>query len=214
MTEADRPPTADDAALAARLERLAQRRAPGTGGKVAEPSAPPRRARRHPAASARAAAIGLSAASTVGLTAFFAADAGAGSNGNQVAGATIVGGPSTTTLGPTTSAVPVPASTAVVPSSTVDGAAFSNRWGDVQVEATFGADGTIVSVDAIRFPNDRGRSISINHDAVPRLNAEVLTAQSASVDSVSGATYTSNDYRRSLQSAIDAARAANLTQLD
>ena len=58
-----------------------------------------------------------------------------------------------------------------------------------------------------------GKSVRINERAVPQLNSEALTAQSAEVDTVSGATYTSNDYRRSLQSAIDAARAAGLTAI-
>ena len=58
-----------------------------------------------------------------------------------------------------------------------------------------------------------GSSVRINDRAVPQLNSEALTAQSADVDTVSGATYTSNDYRRSLQSAIDAAKAAGLTAI-
>jgi len=45
------------------------------------------------------------------------------------------------------------------------------------------------------------------------LNSEALTVQNADVDTVSGATYTSNDYRRSLQSAIDAANAAGITTI-
>jgi uncharacterized protein with FMN-binding domain len=40
---------------------------------------------------------------------------------------------------------------------------------------------------------------------VPVLNAEVVDAQSAGIDMVSGATYTSEAYIRSLQSAIDQA---------
>jgi len=52
-----------------------------------------------------------------------------------------------------------------------------------------------------------------NDRAVPQLNSEALTSQTAQVDTVSGATYTSTDYRNSLQSAIDAARAAGLTAI-
>jgi uncharacterized protein with FMN-binding domain len=55
--------------------------------------------------------------------------------------------------------------------------------------------------------------VRINTRAVPVLNSEALTAQSAKVHSVSGATYTSNDYVKSLQSAIDAARASGITPL-
>lgn len=95
----------------------------------------------------------------------------------------------------------------------VDGAVYSNRWGDVQVEATFDASGALVEVVALQTPDDHDKSIRINDRAVPELTAEALAAQSASIDSISGATYTSNDYARSLQSAIDAARAAGVTTI-
>lgn len=95
----------------------------------------------------------------------------------------------------------------------VDGAVYSNRWGDVQVEATFDSSGALVDVVALQTPNDRSRSIEINDYAVPQLTSEALADQSASIDSISGATYTSNDYARSLQSAIDAARAAGATAI-
>jgi uncharacterized protein with FMN-binding domain len=77
----------------------------------------------------------------------------------------------------------------------------------VQVQATFGPDGTIEDVAVLRAPNSNGLSVQINNYAVPILNHEALTAQTASVDTISGATYTSNGYQQSLQSAIDAARA-------
>jgi uncharacterized protein with FMN-binding domain len=62
-------------------------------------------------------------------------------------------------------------------------------------------------------PDGDGKSVGINDRAVPVLDSEALTAQSARVDTVSGATYTSRGYEQSLQSAIDAARAAGITQL-
>jgi uncharacterized protein with FMN-binding domain len=195
--------TAAERALAARVEQLAQRRAAPTTDRSTS------RSRRHPAARARAAAIGISLASTAGLTAFFTSTGS--SSAGQLAGANVVASPATpstltTGVQPTTS---VPVGTNAV----VDGGVFQNRWGDVQIEATFAPNGTLVSVTALRTPNDRDKSIRINDVAVPRLNAEAISVQSAAVDTVSGATYTSNDYRRSLQSAIDAARAAHVTQL-
>ncbi len=89
----------------------------------------------------------------------------------------------------------------------VNGETFTNRWGPVQVQATFAANGTLTSVDALQTPFSDGKSVRINDYAVPRLNAEALTAQHADVDTVSGATYTSDGYNRSLQSAIDIALA-------
>jgi uncharacterized protein with FMN-binding domain len=66
-------------------------------------------------------------------------------------------------------------------------------------------NGRITDVVALRVPNGNDRDKEINDYAVPRLRQEVLTAQSANIDSVSGATVTSDGYRRSLQAALDAA---------
>ena len=90
---------------------------------------------------------------------------------------------------------------------------FHNKWGDVQVEVTFAADGTLVDVTTLQTPYATARASGSTIEPYPQLNSEALTAQSAYVDTVSGATYTSNDYRRSLQSAIDAANAAGLTTI-
>jgi uncharacterized protein with FMN-binding domain len=65
--------------------------------------------------------------------------------------------------------------------------------------------GRIVSSDAIVYPTRERRDEEINRRAVPQLNDETLQAQSAQIDTVSGATYTSDGYRESLQSALDAA---------
>ena len=68
------------------------------------------------------------------------------------------------------------------------------------------ADGQITDVTASTTAQDR-RSQGINTQAVPRLRTQVLTAQSAQVDTISGATLTSHSYLSSLQSALDEARA-------
>ena len=57
------------------------------------------------------------------------------------------------------------------------------------------------------YPNGNGRDQQINSYALPQLVSETLSAQSASIDMVSGATYTSQGYLQSLQSAIDQATA-------
>ena len=69
-------------------------------------------------------------------------------------------------------------------------------------------DGSITSVDVVQYPDDDRKSVQINQRALPALIESALQSQSADVDTVSGATYTSDSYRISLQSAIDAARAA------
>jgi len=87
---------------------------------------------------------------------------------------------------------------------TYTGDAVETRWGTVQVEITV-ENGKITSADAVQFPNENPKDQQINAYAVPALNAEVVQAQSASIDAVSGATVTSGGYIESLQSAIDAA---------
>src|SRR5690242_9123739 len=86
----------------------------------------------------------------------------------------------------------------------VDGSAVSTRYGDVQVGVTV-ANGRIVDVKSLQLPEDRPRSARISDIAGPELRDEVLQAQSANIDVVSGATYTSDGYAQSLQSALDAA---------
>jgi uncharacterized protein with FMN-binding domain len=89
-------------------------------------------------------------------------------------------------------------------SGKVDGSVAQTRWGPVQVRiATSG--GKITDVTALQVPDGNFRDQQINDRAVPILRQEALAAQSAEIDTVSGATVTSDGYRESLQSAIDAA---------
>ncbi|MFI7502198.1 FMN-binding protein [Streptomyces sp. NPDC049687] len=86
----------------------------------------------------------------------------------------------------------------------VTGESVQTRWGPVQVRITV-ADGRITDVTAVTYPQENPRDQQINAYAIPRLRSEALTAQSADIDTVSGATYTSDGYRQSLQSALDSA---------
>ena len=63
----------------------------------------------------------------------------------------------------------------------------------------------ITAATATQYPDETARSRDINSTAVPKLTQETLQAQSADIDTVSGATYTSTGYKRSLQSALDRA---------
>ena len=91
-------------------------------------------------------------------------------------------------------------------SVTVNGAPADTRYGPVQVQITI-TNGRITRADAIDYPQGGGRDQEINSQAIPQLDQETLQAQSATIDTVSGATYTSDGYRQSLQSALDAAHA-------
>ncbi|MBO9704642.1 MAG: FMN-binding protein [Arthrobacter sp.] len=90
-------------------------------------------------------------------------------------------------------------------SGTFTGSVISTRYGNVQVQVVL-AQGTITDVIALQLTDQDGRSQQISSMAAPILRQEVLAAQSASVDSVSGATYTSEGYLQSLQAALDQAQ--------
>jgi uncharacterized protein with FMN-binding domain len=89
---------------------------------------------------------------------------------------------------------------------TVRGSAIMTPYGAVQVQAKV-RGGRIVAITPLALPFDRSRSQEISSVAGPLLRVEALRAQSASIDVVSGATYTSNGYAQSLQSALDRAHA-------
>ncbi|MEU9743599.1 FMN-binding protein [Micromonospora chersina] len=89
-------------------------------------------------------------------------------------------------------------------SGTATGSVAQTRWGPVQVRITV-SNGKITDVTAVQVPDGNHRDQEINDYAVPILRQAALAAQSARIDTVSGATVTSDGYRESLQSAIDAA---------
>ena len=87
---------------------------------------------------------------------------------------------------------------------TYTGASISTRWGPVQVQITV-QDGKITRAPAVQYPTSNSRDQQINSYAVPVLNQQTVQQQSADIDTVSGATVTSDGYAQSLQSAIDQA---------
>jgi uncharacterized protein with FMN-binding domain len=89
-------------------------------------------------------------------------------------------------------------------SGTVDGAVVGTQYGSVQVRVSFTGK-KITNVHALQLTDSSGTSVSISAGAAPILRQEALAAQSAKIDTVSGATYTSEAYQQSLQSALDAA---------
>lgn len=84
------------------------------------------------------------------------------------------------------------------------GSDISTRFGDVQVEVVV-RGGQITDVVALHLTDSERRSVQISARAEPTLKSEVLASQSAKITSVSGATYTSDAYVQSLQSALDQA---------
>jgi uncharacterized protein with FMN-binding domain len=125
-----------------------------------------------------------------------------GAGSTQTTSSTAAGSP-TPTASPRAS---VPSTTAAptVP-RTVSGPVIATKYGPVQVRVT--VLGTrIVDAQALQLPSDRSRSVRISQTAGPQLRSETLQAQSANIHLVSGATYTSQGYIRSLQAGLDVAR--------
>lgn len=199
----------------------------------ATPSAPrPKRSKRHhPAKIARLGALAISCATTGGLAFLFA-----GINTSQAASQALAALPSalpiatlsttaasasttpTTTITSTPAAAPgtvAPTTTAATPTAAVqayNGDLVNTKYGPVQVQLQF-TNGAISEVAVVTYPDGDNKSVRINARALPTLRTEVLTAQTAQIDTVSGATYTSDAYTRSLQSAIDQARTAGVTTI-
>jgi uncharacterized protein with FMN-binding domain len=104
-----------------------------------------------------------------------------------------------TTRPPTTTTAPATAARSAV------GADIQTRFGPVQVKAVV-QNGRLVDVQTVQMPTSHTRSAYISQQAAPMLRREALDAQSANIDIISGATYTSEGYAQSLQAALDALR--------
>jgi uncharacterized protein with FMN-binding domain len=87
-------------------------------------------------------------------------------------------------------------------SGTATGDAISTQYGNAQVKVTV-ENGKITKIEALQLQGNDPRSVQISSSAEPTLQQEALTTQTAAVDAVSGATFTSASYMQSLQSALD-----------
>jgi uncharacterized protein with FMN-binding domain len=115
--------------------------------------------------------------------------------------------PSPTASGSATASPTTGTSSSTSGTKTYTGSTASTRWGDVQVTITV-TDGKISDVQVPVYPNGNRRDQEINAYALPILTQETRSAQNADIDTVSGATVTSDGYLQSLQSALDAAHLA------
>ena len=104
---------------------------------------------------------------------------------------------------PTPTPDPTPAPK-VAKDQTVTGATAQTRWGPVQVQITV-RDGKIVDAKALQYPNGDRRSLWISEQAIPWLIEETLAVQSADIQVIGGATYTSEGWNQSLASALQKA---------
>lgn len=119
------------------------------------------------------------------------------------------GSPSASSAGSSSAASPSTAksSTSAAPagkSGTFTGAAENTQYGPVQVAAVVTA-GKLTNVNVLQVPDRGGYEQQIVDVALPELKSEALSKQSGNIDVISGATYTSQGYAQSLQSALDQA---------
>ena len=152
-----------------------------------------------------AATSGAAAAPQTGTQASSSAPASTGSAGSGSAG-TASGSAGTASGSGSTSAGSKSSSAGAGGGRTLTGAVSSTPYGPMQVQVTMAAH-KITGVKVLQETNDGVMSQQIDANAVPQLTKETLAAQSARIDAVSGASYTSAGYIKSLQSALDKANA-------
>jgi uncharacterized protein with FMN-binding domain len=145
------------------------------------------------AAAATLASTGLAACGGQATTASTAAT---NASTASVASAATVAASSATSAASTASAT-------AYKDGTYTGDSVAIRWGDVQVKVVV-SGGQITDVSFLSYPTDQ-RSQAINSQAAPALAQEAVSAQSASVQVVSGATFTSRAFMQSLASALSQA---------
>ena len=87
---------------------------------------------------------------------------------------------------------------------TITGTTVQTQYGPVQVQITVSGK-RLTGTTLVQYPNSSGRSIQLAASSLPVLTKEAVAAQSAKIDAVSGASYTSAGYKKSLQSALDMA---------
>jgi uncharacterized protein with FMN-binding domain len=133
-------------------------------------------------------------------------DADTGSNAAATSAGTSAGASSGTSSGASSGSAASrgTAGTAAQSAGTYAGSVVQTRFGAVQVQITVKA-GAITDVTALQLTDDGRKSVQISNRAAPLLRAAVIKAQSAQVQTISGATVTSDAYLSSLQAALDAA---------
>ncbi|WP_406349197.1 FMN-binding protein [Streptomyces sp. NBC_00144] len=99
-----------------------------------------------------------------------------------------------------------PSRSASTGTGTFTGKPVDTQYGTVQVAATL-VKGQLTAVKVLQAPDQNGRDQQIASHALPQLTEEAISAKSAHIDAVSGASYTSQGYIQSLQSALDQAHA-------
>ena len=143
-------------------------------------------------------------AGSAAITAVHSSSGTTGSNSASTARATSPAPTPSVAAAPAAPTAPAAPAAPAAPGGTFTGNSVSTQYGSVQVQVVV-ANGKITDVKALHLTDDGGRSVQISNSAAPILRSEVLSSQSARVSTVGGATYTSDAYLTSLQSALDQA---------
>lgn len=131
----------------------------------------------------------------------FAATLGFHAHAPEAATAVTPAATATATAGATATATATSSSSGT---RTVTSDAVATRYGNVQLKVTL-SGGRITGITPVELPNMDPKSYAISSYAAPLLRQSALAKQSAGIDLVSGATYTSEGYKAALQSALDKA---------
>ena len=127
---------------------------------------------------------------------------GQGSNSSAQTGSTAAASPSASPS--TSSSSSSSGSSSSKKSGTFTGSSVDTRYGPVQVQAVV-SGGKLTNVNVLQVPDNGNYEDQIVSIALPELKSEALSAQSGNIDIISGATFTSQGYAQSLQSALDQA---------
>jgi uncharacterized protein with FMN-binding domain len=127
----------------------------------------------------------------------------AGGSGSAASGGGAPAGGRSTAAGTSRSRGKSPRNTGGT-AKTATGSVADTAYGPVQVQVTV-KGGKVTAAEATQYPSGTPRDAQINSYAIPVLNQEAVSASSARIDAVSGATYTSEGYISSLQSALNKA---------
>ncbi|HWA31851.1 MAG TPA: FMN-binding protein [Candidatus Paceibacterota bacterium] len=106
----------------------------------------------------------------------------------------------------TTTPAPKPVTKSGWKDGTFTGASVDAYFGNVQVSATI-SGGKLTNIAFLEYPSDNRTSLGKSQMSLPRLKQEAITAQSANVNIISGATQTSEGFMQSLSSALSKAKA-------
>jgi uncharacterized protein with FMN-binding domain len=146
------------------------------------------------------------ATTTTGNATGSSGSSGTSGSGSSSSGSSASSGSSksSSTTTPKKKASSSSASSTKTGTKTYTGAAIDTQYGPVQVQITV-TNGKVTKADAVVYPSQDPRDQEINSYAIPALDQEAVSAGSAQINMVSGATYTSAGYIQSLQSALDKA---------